>query len=115
MLWPIRAYLRKKFRTLPTHVEKGTDVSLAAHLMHLGPKASTVCVISGDADLLPAINLFRAAYPEIRLGLARPYGRETRKMNMKNCTNISAEDCLACQLPNPAPSKKRMVTKPDHW
>src|SRR5258708_2010325 len=113
--WIIRGYLMRKFKTLPTHVEKGTDVSLAAHLMHLGPKAKWVCIISGDADLMPAINLFSEAYPHVDLGIARPFKRETRKMHMKNCTNISPEDCLACLLPNPAPTKKREVHKPAHW
>ncbi len=83
--------------------------------MHLGPKAKWVCIISGDADLMPAINLFSEAYPHVDLGIARPFKRETRKMHMKNCTNISPEDCLACLLPNPAPTKKRDVHKPAHW
>jgi uncharacterized LabA/DUF88 family protein len=111
----LRPYLSRKFQTIVTHVEKGTDVSLAAHLMHLGPKAKWVCIISGDADLIPAIDLFKKTSPSVQLGLARPYKRETRKMNMSHCTNISPEDCLACLLPNPAPSKKRDIAKPEHW
>jgi len=113
--WFLRKFLMRKFKTVQTHVEKGTDVSLAAHLMLLGPKAKWICVISGDGDLMPAINLFRTANPTVKFGLARPYKRETRKMNIDNCTNISPEDCLACLLPNPAPSKKRDVSKPSHW
>ena len=114
-IWPLKPYLKKKYKMAPTHIEKGTDVSMAAHLMHLGPMAKWVCVISGDADLMPAIELFGAVYPKINFGLARPFGRETRKMNMKNCTNISPEDCISCLLPDPAPSKKRNIPKPKHW
>jgi len=113
--WWIRWYLMKRFRNFQTYVEKGTDVSLASHFMHMGPKAKWVCIISGDADLMPAINLFQDENPSVQFGLARPFKRETRKMNIKNCTNISPEDCLAALLPNPAPTKKRSVTKPEHW
>lgn len=113
--WFLRKYLMRKFRTLPTHVEKGTDVSLAAHLMHLGPKAKWVCVMSGDSDLMPAIRLFEEVHPQVNLCLARPYKRDNRQMTAKVVTNISPEDCLACLLPNPASTGKRDITKPLHW
>jgi uncharacterized LabA/DUF88 family protein len=113
--WFLRKYLVRRFRTLETPMEKGTDVSLAAHLMHLGAQAKWACVVSGDADLLPALELFQEVNPTVKLGLARPYKRETRMLNIKNCTNISPDDCLACLLPNPAPTKKRMINKPPHW
>lgn len=113
--WPVKGYLQRKYASVTTHVEKGTDVSLAAHLMHLGPKAKWVCVVTGDADLIPAIKLFSEAHPEVNLGIARPYKRANRQFNFKCCTDITPEDCLACLLPNPAPTRKRKVFKPEHW
>lgn len=114
-IWPISWYLRRKYRSIQTHVEKGTDVSMAAHLMHLGPMVKTVVLITGDADLMPAFNLFHAAHPAVRIGVARPYKRDNRQMNVRDCTNILPDDCLECLLPNPAPSHKRQVNKPAHW
>jgi hypothetical protein len=108
-------YLRRKFGIAPTPLDKGTDVSLAAHLIHLGSKAKWVCVISGDGDPMPAINLFREVNPSVKFEVARPYRRDTKKMHPENCTNISPEDYLACLLPNPAATKKRKISKPDHW
>ena len=99
-----------------TNVEKGTDVSLAAHLMHLGPQAKWVCVISGDMDLLPAINLFKEVNPEVKFALARPYKRVNKKMNMDNTTDITVSDCLKCLLPKTARTKNGAdVSKPAHW
>lgn len=99
-----------------TNVEKGTDVSLAAHLMHLGPQAKWVCVISGDMDLLPAINLFKTVNPDVKFGLARPYKRVNKKMNMPNTTDIKVEDCLKCLLPEKVRTKNGAdVGKPEHW
>ncbi len=113
--WVLRWYIGRRFKNLKVPTEKGTDVSLAAHLMLLGPKAKWVCVISGDADQVPAMNLFCAEYPAVQFGVARPYKRETKKLNYKNCTNISAQDCAASLLPDPAPTTKRLIKKPDHW
>ena len=113
--WFIRYYLVRRFGTFQTHQEKGTDVSIAAHLMHLGRAARWVCIVSGDADLIPALDLFRATSPGVKLGVARPFGRGNRKLNHLNCTDLMVEDCVACQLPNPAPSKKRLIYRPPHW
>jgi hypothetical protein len=115
-LWqPFRWFLKKKYGMFSTPVEKGTDISIAAHLMHLGPQAKWVCLISGDSDLVPAVNLFAATHPTVKFGVARPYKRENRKLNPPHCTNISVEDCKNCLLPNPASTKKREVKKPEHW
>jgi uncharacterized LabA/DUF88 family protein len=113
--WPLSVYLKNKYRSIQTHVEKGTDVSIAAHLMHLGPRAKWVCLVTGDSDLLPAINLFRKTNPGVKLGLARPYKRDNRQMSIPICTNISPVDCMSCLLPNPARSAKRSAAKPEHW
>lgn len=115
LLWPLKQFMKKRYGMFSTPVEKGTDISIAAHLMHLGPQAKWVCLISGDSDLVPAVKLFRTAYPAVNFGIARPYKRENRKLNVPDCTNISVEDCLKCLLPNPAPTKKSSVKKPAHW
>ena len=111
----LRSQVLDGYRLVEGHQEKGTDVSIAAHLMHLGPRAKWVCLISGDADLLPALRLFEAVNPGVSVGVARPYGRENRKFKNYHCTDISPQDCLACLLPDPAPTKKRTVRKPPHW
>ena len=46
-------------------VEKRTDVNLALHIVSDArvQKPDAICIISGDTDLIPAMELVRAYYP----------------------------------------------------
>jgi hypothetical protein len=63
--------------------EKGTDVALAMALLReasLGDMDETV-IISGDADYLPAVKVFREMYPRIGLRFAFPRGRASKELS----------------------------------
>ena len=63
--------------------EKGTDVALAMALLReasLGDMDEAV-IISGDADYLPAVKVFREMYPRIGLRFAFPRGRASKELS----------------------------------
>ena len=63
--------------------EKGTDVALAMALLReasLGDMDEAV-IISGDADYLPAVQVFREMYPRIGLRFAFPRGRASKELS----------------------------------
>ena len=63
--------------------EKGTDVALAMALLReasLGDMDVAV-IISGDADYLPAVKVFREMYPRIGLRFAFPRGRASKELS----------------------------------
>jgi uncharacterized LabA/DUF88 family protein len=63
--------------------EKGTDVALAMALLReasLGDMDEVV-IISGDADYLPALKVFREMYPLIGLRFAFPRGRASKELS----------------------------------
>ena len=63
--------------------EKGTDVALAMALLReasLGDMDEAV-IVSGDADYLPAVKVFREMYPRIGLRFAFPRGRASKELS----------------------------------
>jgi uncharacterized LabA/DUF88 family protein len=63
--------------------EKGTDVALAMALLREASKGDLdeAVIISGDADYLPAIKVFREMYPNLGLRFAFPRGRASKELS----------------------------------
>ena len=63
--------------------EKGTDVALAMALLREVSKGDLdeAVIISGDADYLPAIKVFREMYPNVGLRFAFPRGRASKELS----------------------------------
>lgn len=62
--------------------EKGTDVALAMALLREAGKGDLdeAVIISGDADYLPAVRVFREMYPRLGLRFAFPRGRASKEL-----------------------------------
>ena len=62
--------------------EKGTDVALAMALLREASKGDMdeAVIVSGDADYLPAVKVFREMYPDIGLRFAFPRGRASKEL-----------------------------------
>ena len=62
--------------------EKGTDVALAMALLREASKGDMdeAVIVSGDADYLPAVKVFRDMYPDIGLRFAFPRGRASKEL-----------------------------------
>ena len=62
--------------------EKGTDVALAMALLREASKGDMdeAVIVSGDADYLPAVKVFRKMYPDVGLRFAFPRGRASKEL-----------------------------------
>ena len=62
--------------------EKGTDVALAMALLREASKGDMdeAVIVSGDADYLPAVKVFREMYPDVGLRFAFPRGRASKEL-----------------------------------
>jgi hypothetical protein len=98
--------------------EKGSDVSLGAHLVRdafLGA-FEQAAVITNDSDLVEPI---RIVVEEVGLPviLLTPSSRPAK--SLKGCVtevrHISSATLSKCQFPNPVRSAKRAISKPASW
>ena len=83
--------------------EKGTDVALAMALLREASKGDMdeVVIISGDADYLPAVKVFREMYPDIGLRFAFPRGRASKELlrEAPNSFTLTSAAYLSHRLP----------------
>ncbi len=100
--------------------EKGTDVALAMALLREASKGDLdeVVIISGDADYMPAVQVFRDMYPDVGLRFAFPRGRASKELSReapKSFTLTSAA-YLSHRLPGRIrlPSGKWLYC-PEEW
>jgi hypothetical protein len=63
--------------------EKGTDVALAMSLLREASNGGLdeAVIVSGDADYLPAVKVFREMYPGVGLRFAFPRGRASKELS----------------------------------
>jgi uncharacterized LabA/DUF88 family protein len=83
--------------------EKGTDVALAMALLREASKGyiDEAVIISGDADYLPAVKVFREMYPNIGLRFAFPRGRASKELlrEAPNSFTLTSAAYLSHRLP----------------
>jgi len=83
--------------------EKGTDVALAMTLLREASKGDIdeAVIISGDADYLPAVRVFREMYPSIGLRFAFPRGRASKELlrEAPNSFTLTSAAYLSHRLP----------------
>lgn len=65
-----------------TPEEKRTDVSLAVKLFELAYKDEydTAFIVSGDSDLIPAIDSIKTCFPEKKVGVVVPIARRAKEL-----------------------------------
>lgn len=83
--------------------EKGTDVALAMALLREASKGDMdeAVIISGDADYLPAVKVFREMYPDVGLRFAFPRGRASKELSREapNSFTLTSAAYLSHRLP----------------
>ena len=84
--------------------EKGTDVALAMALLREASKGGMdeAVIISGDADYLPAVKVFREMYPSVGLRFAFPRGRASKELlrEAPNSFTLTSAAYLSHRLPD---------------
>jgi hypothetical protein len=100
--------------------EKGADVALAMSLLREASKGGLdeAVIVSGDADYLPAVKVFREMYPGVGLRFAFPRGRASKELSREapNSFTLTSAAYLSHRLPEriPLPSGK-FLHCPAEW
>ncbi len=104
--------------------EKQTDVSIAVHLLCdvMDNACDQVVLFSNDSDLTPVLRTIKARKPEITIGVVAPIrgeGRQPsvdlRKFSDWTRNGIKETELANVQLPDKIPTRKRTISKPEHW
>lgn len=102
------------------HEEKRTDVAIGAHLIHdlySDDSFDAVTLVSGDSDLLAAVEVARNAR-SVQIRAAFPPRRESAdlKKAVDNHRRVKAVHLEESQLPNPVPCPDgRQLHRPLEW
>jgi uncharacterized LabA/DUF88 family protein len=102
------------------HEEKETDVAIAVKLCDLISRneCDTCVLVTGDTDLVPAVEYCNTRYPEKRILFAFPFNRRNTQLKelAPNSFSISANKYSQHQFPNPIhlPDGK-LISKPHTW
>jgi uncharacterized LabA/DUF88 family protein len=103
------------------HEEKETDVAIAAKLLKVlhADEADAVMIVSGDSDLVPAIQTARDLFPTKPVGCLFPFKRAKSRTLRDACSfyaSIGKEQYPKFQFPDPIvlPSGGK-IAKPKSW
>ncbi len=104
--------------------EKHTDVSIALHMLcdAMDKKCNQIVLFSNDSDLSPALEMTKKRHPEIKIGIITPglQGERKPSADLKAHSDwlrhgIRCSELEKCQLPSKIITRKRKITKPEHW
>ncbi|MEE9905517.1 MAG: NYN domain-containing protein [Chlorobium sp.] len=106
--------------TILKHEEKETDVMLATTLFELFHKnlCDTAVLVTGDTDLVPAVNTGKKLFPEKNIIFAFPFGTQTKEMKAlaPGSFTLSPEAYVKAQFPNPyLLADGSSIAKPAQW
>lgn len=119
--------LRKWFRIplsrvrikMRLHEEKRTDVTMACIVMELlhQNRADAIAIMSGDTDIIPAIETAKRLYPDVVYHACFPYKRHNREfLNAVSQHNtIGSGLYKSHQFPASVPSASGPIVKPAEW
>jgi uncharacterized LabA/DUF88 family protein len=102
-----------------THEEKETDVALAVSAFELfhNDTIDVLAVVSGDSDLVPAVQAVKRNFPDKKVVAVFPSGRKSDDLekNVDASIRISSKAYAKHQLPNPFQLDNLQIAKPETW
>jgi uncharacterized LabA/DUF88 family protein len=107
-------------RNIVRHEEKETDVALAVKLLELFKLdlCDVVVLVTGDTDIVPAIELAKKLYPDKMIGCAFPFKRKNDEIShiVHLQFKISAKQYLNNQFPDAVRlADGTNIRKPQQW
>ncbi len=114
-------FCRRCKKPFKTHEEKRTDVNIALHLLNdfYSNVYDLAIIVSGDTDLIPAIDMIRKADYMKKIGIIFPYNRYNRefKGNTTFVNKMKLRDIESAILPDPYIHSVTGIhlTKPVDW
>jgi hypothetical protein len=98
--------------------EKGSDVNIAAHLVHDGhlKRYEVAVVVSNDSDLMEPVRIVRQELG-IPIGILNPHQHHSvaLKPQATFMKRIRQSDVAACQFPNTMTDARGQFHKPPTW
>ena len=104
--------------------EKQTDVAIAVDLLCdvLDGACDQVVIFSNDSDLAPALREVKSRWPSKTIGVIAPIRSEGRQpsADLKKIADwtrheIRENELASSQLPDKVQTRKRIISKPEHW
>ena len=99
--------------------EKETDVHIAIKIIEMAMTNSldAIVIVSGDTDLIPAVDLVRKYFPDIRLYVIFPYNRKNSAIlsRISGSFKLKAEAYKRHQLPERIQNQSNLIVKPKSW
>lgn len=102
-----------------SYEEKETDVNIAIKLFQtaIHDLYDTAIIISGDSDLIPAIQAVKETFPDKTVGVVIPIGR--RSESLKQVAHFHMKMKLkhleTCQLPDEVELDDKIIRRPEKW
>ncbi len=98
--------------------EKGSDVNLAAHLLHDGFKGlyDVAVLITNDSDLAEPVRMVKQVL-NLSIGILNPHSRHSRTLQQYATfvKRIRQQHLVACQFPDKLADGKGEFHKPSGW
>ncbi len=102
-----------------THEEKRTDVNVALRLFSdaVQDKFDTAILISADSDLIPPIQAISTLFPDKRVGVVIPLGRQAKELKQVADFNFKIERnrLKQCLFPKEYDVGGIKITAPEKW
>jgi len=100
--------------------EKKTDVNIACHVLMdaFHQRYERIYIVSGDSDLVPAVEAAKAVNPRSRIIIANPPKRKSEELCRAADASFSIKEknLRLSQLPDTVKSKKGVeLTRPAQW
>lgn len=102
-----------------THEEKETDVGLAVGAFELfhTDAVDVLAIVSGDSDLVPAVQAIKRNFADKKVVAVFPSGRKSDDLekHVDASLRISSKAYTKHQLPDPFQLENLQIAKPDTW
>jgi uncharacterized LabA/DUF88 family protein len=102
-----------------SHEEKQTDVNIAIKLFQTATTDlwDTAIIISGDSDLIPAIEAVKKTFPTKKVGVAIPIGRRAEELKLVTDFHrrVKTMHLQTCQFDDAIPIDGAVLQRPASW
>ena len=106
-------------KTFDTYVEKETDVNIAIKLLQgaFRDEYDQAVLVSGDSDLIPAIEAVKETFPDKQLRMVIPIGRraELLKETTHSHMKLKEHHLSSCQFPDKLIIDGETLSRPPSW
>lgn len=123
---PVFGEFRRKDKSCPkcrksysTFEEKRTDVNIAIKLFQgaINDLYDTALIVSGDSDLIPAIEAVKTTFPNKKVAIVIPIGRRAEELKQVADAHmkLKVKHLESCQFEDVIKKENLVLKRPDSW